>query len=555
MAGASGDLVGFTNPYRAVTWTGTTIADISGGVNSFPNGINDAGDVVGATQASPGVYRAFLYHSGSLTDLNTLVTSGDPLNLRAAFAINTSGEIVGYGANGSGQFRAFLFDAGTVTDLGFLGTHPADETVATAMNDAGDVVGLQFGSINHPFFWDGSLHDLGVLAGYPSGEAWGINASDWVVGEVYKGSGASTVYHAFVRAPGGPLVDLNTRVKLPAGWVLEFANGINDAGQIVGEAMVSGHSHAFRLTPSNVTRIAGATRYDTAAMISSKNYTSPQTTVYIANGQNFPDGLAGASLAGRDGAPLLLVPASGALPSSVHDELQRLAPTTIVIFGGLLSVSTAMANAIQAAVPLAAMSRIAGADRYETAAKISLQNYTSPQATVYIANGQNFPDALAGAALAGAKGAPLLLVPTSGPLPTSVFNELQRLAPNTIVIFGGLASVSTAMSDAIGAAVPGAAISRLAGATRYDTAAAIAAAGFTNPQATVYIASGVGFADALAGAALAGHKGAPLLLVPTTGALPGSVSTELGDLAPTLIVVFGGTVSVSTPMEELIAQY
>jgi probable HAF family extracellular repeat protein len=438
--------------------------------------------------------------------------------------------------------------------LPILGSTASDQDVATAVNDAGDVAGYQFGVLNHPFFWDGStMHDLGTLPGFSHGSASGLNASDWVVGEVDKGTSGSN--HAFVWAPGGAMVDLNTRVKLPAGWVLEFANGINDAGQIVGSALVSGHPHAFRLTPSNVTRIAGATRYDTAAMISSKNYMSPQATVYIANGQNFPDGLAGAALAGREGAPLLLVPATGALPTSVFNELQRLAPTAIVIFGGLASVSTAMANAIQAAVPLAAMSRIAGADRYETASKISLQNYTSPQAKVYIANGQNFPDALAGAALAGHNGAPLLLVPTSGPLPASVLAELQRLAPTTIVIFGGLASVSTAMSDAIQAAVPLATISRLAGATRYDTAAAIAAAGFTNPQPTVYIASGLGFADALAGAALAGHKGAPLLLVPTTGTLPASVSTELGDLAPTQIVIFGGTVSVSTSMELAIAQY
>ena len=555
VAGVSGDLINFSNPYRAVTWTGTTATDISGGVNSFANGINDAGDVVGYTEATPGTSVAFLYHSGTLTDLNTLVTGGDTMSLHEGLAINTSGQIAGYGRDPSNRFRAFLFDSGVVTDLGILGSTASDGSIATAMNDAGHIAGLQFGAINHPFYWDGSMHDLGVLSGYPYGEAWGINATDWVVGEVYKNSGNSTVSRAFVRAPGGSLVDLNTRVKLPAGWVLEFANGINDSGQIVGEALVNGFSHAYRLTPSNVTRIFGATRYDTAAMIAAKNYTNPQATVYIANGQNFPDGLAGAALAGRDGAPLLLVPATGALPASVHDELVLLAPTKIVIFGGNASVSPAMYNLIQAAVPLAALSRIGGADRYATASLISSQDYTAPQATVYIANGQNFPDALAGAALAGRDGAPLLLVPATGALPTSVHDELVRLGPTKIVVFGGTGSVSTPMLANIQAAVSTAAVSRIFGATRYDTAAAIATAGYTNPQATVYFANGQNFPDALAGAALAGRDGAPLLLAPTSGALVTSVTTELGALDPTHIVIFGGTGAISTQMEELIAQY
>ncbi|HXR27204.1 MAG TPA: cell wall-binding repeat-containing protein, partial [Candidatus Baltobacteraceae bacterium] len=334
----------------------------------------------------------------------------------------------------------------------------------------GHVAGVQLGSVNHPFFWDGSMHDLGTLPGYPYGWASGINASDWVVGNAASGpspaasssltaprattpllarpAGAAPLvvpptYHAFVWA-GGAMVDLNTRVKLPAGWVLRSANAINDAGVIVGLAVVNGsYWHAFRLTPSNVTRIAGSTRYDTAAKISAQNYASPQATVYIATGANFPDALAGAALAGKEHAPLLLVPTSGALPASVVSELQRLAPTNIVIFGGTGAVSDAMLGNIETATGVTP-TRIFGASRYDTAAQIAA-TYSNPQATVYIATGQNFPDALAGAALAGGKGAPLLLVPTTGALPASVTTELTALAPTNIVIFGGAGAVSTSV--------------------------------------------------------------------------------------------------------------
>ncbi len=557
VAGSSGDLANYTDPYRAVTWTGTTIQDISGGVNSEASGINDAGDVVGYTEASPGSLTAFLVpNAGSITDLNTLVTS-NPANLTLNFGwdINTSGQVTGFGQTGSGPLRAFRFAPdGTVASLGVIGAHPSDGTVGTALNDDGYVVGYQFGGLNHAFQWDGSsMQDLGTVSGYPNAEASGINTDAWIVGDVWKGSGATFVSHAFVRAPGGTLVDLNTRVKLLAGYTLEAAYGINDAGQIVGTGFGNNREFAFVLTPSNISRVAGASRYDTAAKISAANYVPDQPTVYIATGQNFPDALAGAALAGRDGAPLILVPTTGTLPAVVTTELQRLNPTTIVIFGGTGAVSESIRSQIQSAVPFAVISRIAGASRYDTAAQISLLNYASAQPKVYVATGQNFPDALAGAALAGRDGAPLILVPTTGTVPAVVVAELQRLAPTQIVIFGGTGAVSASISSQIQTAVPGATVSRVSGASRYATAALISAGSYTAGQAKVYVSTGQNFPDALAGAALAGRDGAPLILVPTTGTLPAVVVTELQRLAPTSIVIFGGTGAVSTSIELSIA--
>ena len=137
------------------------------------------------------------------------------------------------------------------------------------------------------------------------------------------------------------------------------------------------------------------------------------------------------------------------LPAVVVTELQRLQPATFVIFGGTGAVSDSIRSQVQSAVPFAVISRIAGASRYDTAAKISAQNYTASQPKVYVATGQNVPDALAGAALAGRDGAPLILIPTSGTVPAVVMTELQRLAPTSIVIFGGTGAVSTAMELSI----------------------------------------------------------------------------------------------------------
>ena len=74
--------------------------------------------------------------------------------------------------------------------------------------------------------------DLGTLGGRNS-YAFGINNQGDVVG---SSETADQQYHAFVYADG-VMLDLNLRVALDAGWVLEYASDINDRGQIVAGAI------------------------------------------------------------------------------------------------------------------------------------------------------------------------------------------------------------------------------------------------------------------------------------------------------------------------------
>jgi probable HAF family extracellular repeat protein len=87
--------------------------------------------------------------------------------------------------------------------------------------------------------------DLGSLGG-SSSWALSINNSGTVVG--YATTRANT-YHAFISTNGGRMQDLNKMISPRSGWVLLQANGINDAGQIVGDGLFHGQSHAFLLTP------------------------------------------------------------------------------------------------------------------------------------------------------------------------------------------------------------------------------------------------------------------------------------------------------------------
>ncbi|HEX5589164.1 MAG TPA: cell wall-binding repeat-containing protein [Candidatus Limnocylindrales bacterium] len=277
-------------------------------------------------------------------------------------------------------------------------------------------------------------------------------------------------------------------------------------------------------------RYAGSDRYATAAAISAASFEPGVSTAYIATGRDFPDALAGAAAAAADDAPTLLVTAT-TIPDATRQELGRLKPGRIVILGGPSVVSTSVGNALSA-YTTGKVVRIAGSDRYATAAAISRATFPAGVPVAYVATGTKFPDALGGAAAAGRQGAPVLLV--SDHVPEAVATELRRLAPASIIILGGRGVVSAAVEEALGA-FTGGPVTRIAGVDRYDTSVAISRSTYESAS-VVYLATGINFPDALAGAPLRG----PLLLTPGDYLLP-AVRTEIARLGATTVIVLGST--------------
>jgi putative cell wall-binding protein len=330
-----------------------------------------------------------------------------------------------------------------------------------------------------------------------------------------------------------------------------YSGGSAWGGSTSWGAWEDGSDFAFVtwITPP-LARLAGQDRYTTAVAISENNFPLDVPVAYIATGTNFPDALSGAAAAGHLGAPLLLVPGSGSvIPPAVAIELGLLSPDTIVVLGGPGAVNATIFAQLQALAPTVV--RVAGADRYLTAIEISKATYpTPPVGTVFIATGRAFPDALAAAAVAGRDDAPLLLVDgLAATMNPAVKVELLRLSPTRIVIAGGPGAVSAGIEAELRALFGSGSVFRQSGATRYETAVALSAANFTGGGVPVaYVATGLNFPDALAGAALAGRDGAPLLLVPgnqaSIGAAP-AIGAELSRLVPAQLVVFGGPGAVS----------
>lgn len=206
----------------------------------------------------------------------------------------------------------------------------------------------------------------------------------------------------------------------------------------------------------------------------------------------------------------------------------------------------------QPAQAATAVTRVGGADRWETAILLSKRTHASHSDIVWLASGENYPDALAAAPAAVKQNATLLLTAKNS-LPPAVRNELRRLAPKRIVVAGGTAAVSAAVVSQAQAAT-GAAVTRYAGADRYETSTKIAAGVWGKNSiagGTVWVANGADYPGALAAAAAAGtslwhanKSPAPLILVPATGNV-GRQKTAIAGTGAATVRIAGGTKVVS----------
>ncbi len=239
---------------------------------------------------------------------------------------------------------------------------------------------------------------------------------------------------------GGPILLLN-HATVPHETHLELARLQPEKIVVLGGPIAVAESVVQELRNigiAPVERLAGDSRYDTAVMMSKRLFpTGSANTVYIATGTNFPDSLVASAIAARDGQPILLT-ARDQLPTVTRDELQRLAPSRVVVLGGDMAIAPSTVNAIRAAVPTATVDRFAGDTRYHTAADVTKDAFADGLGgTLYVATGVNFPDGLAVGPVAGLNGSPVLLLPSDGSVPEPIAAEIRRLKPENIVILGG----------------------------------------------------------------------------------------------------------------------
>ena len=309
---------------------------------------------------------------------------------------------------------------------------------------------------------------------------------------------------------------------------------------------------AFRLVspPFAFTRVAGSDRYGTS--VDTAKAFGASTDVILASGDNghYADALTANYLAGIKGAPILLTQ-KDSTPSAVALQIAASGAQNVWIVGGYAVISAAQETALKTQY---AVHRLAGADRYLTAAAVIGAGGTARSTTAILATGQNFPDALGGGALSYVKGMPLAITQTDT-LPASTLTALQSAGTTNVIILGGPTIVTQKVVDAL-AAGGISVLTRLAGIDRSATSALLAEyeinQGLLNTG--VNVASGFalgGGADALGGGALSGQQNRPLLITNSAAQAGPGVDAFLTGHSDSLVggYLFGGTGAVSAAVE------
>jgi probable HAF family extracellular repeat protein len=230
---------GGTPPYRyawtAPGWAGSSSQNPSvlvSATTTFTLTVTDwsfppqtAIDTVTITVAGRQALRYTIADLGSLASRNSYAT-----------AVNDAGQVVGRYVTDTWATRPFLYANGSMIDLGTLGGTSAE---AVDINGAGEVVGTSdtASGQRHGFIWDAVHHmrDLGTLAGSTS-EAYAINDAGQVAGYAENGSG----YQAFVYS-GGVMTAMDM-----TGYSQSAAFDINADGYLAGILLPAvGDSVAF----------------------------------------------------------------------------------------------------------------------------------------------------------------------------------------------------------------------------------------------------------------------------------------------------------------------
>ena len=200
-----------------------------------------------------------------------------------------------------------------------------------------------------------------------------------------------------------------------------------------------------------------------------------------------------------------------------------------------------------------AITRLEGRNRSGTAAAISAAEYPS---TVILANSMNYADALAGVPLSKKLNAPILLTNTDS-IDQTTLDEIKRLGATKVVILGGEGAVSqNVVNTLISKGIAKENITRIAGKSRFGTAAEIAKKLGSAPT-EVFFVYGLDYADALSVSTVATIKNAPIIYLTTKGDMNAETATYLKTLMGkvTTAYIIGGEGVISNDMMKKVGTH
>lgn len=286
-----------------------------------------------------------------------------------------------------------------------------------------------------------------------------------------------------------------------------------------------------------IERISGKNRFEVAVNISKEGWVDSANTVIISNNNAYADALAASPLAFQEDAPILLTQ-KDRLSDETKREIIRLKPKKIIIVGGTGSVGETVVKELTE-TGFNSVERIGGKNRFEVSLNIAKKLNSTD--TAIVADGMNFPDALAIAPYAARNGHPILLA-NKDKLPTETQQALIDKQIKKTIIVGGEASVGKEVYNQLPSP------HRLSGIDRYEVAANVIR-NLNQEPSSIFIATGSSFADALTGSVLAAKQNASLILS-QQNKLPDSSISVIKEKNITKQKILGGTGSVSPQVVE-----
>ncbi|WP_139651647.1 cell wall-binding repeat-containing protein [Raoultibacter phocaeensis] len=266
--------------------------------------------------------------------------------------------------------------------------------------------------------------------------------------------------------------------------------------------------------PAQASRLGGADRYKTMALISQTAFpeNGSCSTVIVARGDNFPDALAAAGLAGVTGGQVLLTE-TGTLTAETKAEIKRLGAQKAYVIGDTYSVTARTFNEIKAITGSA--ERLGGADRMDTALKIYQAGKGGWGTTAIVATGKKAADSLSVSPISYAAKAPIFLADNDGNLSAAALDAIAKGGFTKVLVLGDKYSVSNSAFNKVKALVSN--TERIGGADRYETSRLTAQQALKNGFGCEVVSLTAGregkYADALVASSLSGKSFSVLLLV------------------------------------------
>lgn len=318
------------------------------------------------------------------------------------------------------------------------------------------------------------------------------------------------------------------------------------------------------LSEIEVTRYGGADRYETSLRIA-EAYADVAgdrlDRIVLVSGQQWTDAVVAAPLAGVLDAPVLATP-SGELRPDAAAFLRRTGVSSALIVGANSDTDGVGPSVVTELESLGvSVERVTRPDQYATSVASARRlgtpgDMTGHGRTAIVASGEVFADALVAGPFAARGHHPILLTKPSI-LRRDVARYLTDMEVQHVVLMGGTGALPELIEESI--TDLGIEVTRLAGATRYDTAAAAAELVVRRYGLTCFTQRRAGLArghvpfDAFSAAPLLARLCAPLLLadpdnvpVPTARYLD-QARTDIGSFTGDKLAVhvFGGNAAVS----------